>query len=69
MHDIVSNPNARKALPMKTENETKTNEIPTIETTQLEDVTGGCAACGQASCKLQASDSLNRFQQTGAARR
>ena len=54
---------------MKTQNETKTNEIPTIETTQLEDVTGGCAACGQANCKMQAPDALNRFQQASAARR
>lgn len=31
--------------------ETQTDELTTIETTNLDGVTGGCAACGNAACQ------------------
>jgi hypothetical protein len=44
----------------KTEKKQKSNEQPvTVESTELGDVTGGCAACGNAACCTPATP-LNR---------
>ena len=40
----------------KTEDKlTKTEEIATIETVALDNVTGGCAACGMPNCTMGAN--------------
>ena len=35
-------------------------EIPTIDTVQLEDVTGGCGACGNPNCGADAAATTAR---------
>lgn len=40
----------------KTENQQpKTEEIQTVQTVELDNVTGGCAACGMANCTMGAN--------------
>lgn len=38
---------------------TNTQEIETIQTVELDNVTGGCAACGMANCTMGASPAAN----------
>ena len=40
---------------IKTQKPTKTEEIETLQTVELDNVTGGCAACGMANCTMGAS--------------
>ncbi len=40
----------------KTETQpTKTENIETVQTVELDNVTGGCAACGMANCTMGAA--------------
>jgi hypothetical protein len=45
---------------MKTDNRIHTEATETIDTAKLEDVTGGCAACGSPGgvCQLQGQNNL-----------
>lgn len=44
----------------KTQKPTKTEEIETVQTVELDNVTGGCAACGMANCTMGASPTAAR---------
>lgn len=47
----------------KTENQKPTTEeIETVQTVELDNVTGGCAACGMANCTMGATPATARPQ-------